>query len=208
MNYQHNSNRIEAFSDAVFAFAATLLVVSVGLEESSSVIKIDWRAFLGFSVSFFVLVSLWWLHYNFFRRTNYMDGAVIALNAVLLFVTLYYVFPLKSLINSMTGLQELSHDEVSSLFQLYSIGFLLIFLCLSLMYYRAFLKTKTSNLNQDLLFYTRHFGIYVFVAVLSILLANLKLGTQWYSPGIVYSLLGPLCYFHGVHFEKNKSLQK
>ena len=208
MKYQHNSNRIEAFSDAVFAFAATLLVVSVGLEESSSVIKIDWRAFLGFSVSFFVLVSLWWLHYNFFRRTNYMDGAVIALNAVLLFVTLYYVFPLKSLINSMTGLQELSHDEVSSLFQLYSIGFLLIFLCLSLMYYRAFLKTKTSNLNQDLWFYTRHFGIYVFVAVLSILLANLKLGTQWYSPGIVYSLLGPLCYFHGVHFEKNKSLQK
>lgn len=202
MKYLHNSSRIEAFSDAVFAFAATLLVVSVGMEESSSVIKIDWLAFIGFAVSFFVLLALWWLHYNFFRRTKYVDGFIIALNAVLLFVVLYYVFPLKSLINSMTGLQRLSLDEVSELFQLYSLGFFLIFLCLALMYYRAFVKTKADDLNYDLLFYTRHFGIYVLVALLSIVLAKSKLGMAWILPGMIYMLLGPLCYFHGVYFAK------
>lgn len=202
MKYLHNISRIEAFSDAVFAFAATLLVVSVGYEDSSSVIKIDWLVFLGFGVSFFVLVALWWLHYNFFRRTDYMDGWIIALNAILLFVVLYYVFPLKSLINSMTGLQRLNFDEISNLFQLYSLGFLLIFSCLSAMYYRAHLKTQSTDKNFDLLFYARHFSIYIVVSLISILIAKFQIGIKWALPGMIYMLLGPLCYFHGVRFAK------
>ena len=208
MKFLHNNNRIEAFSDAVFAFAATLLVVSVGLEESTSVIKIDWLVFLGFGVSFFVLVGLWWLHYNFFRRTNYMDGWIIFINSILLFVVLYYIFPLKSLINSMTGLQKLSLDEIASLFQLYSLGFLLIFSCFSLMYLRAFKKTKAANPNYQLLFYARHFGIYIIVSFFSILFAKFQLGMLWASPGLIYMLLGPLCYWHGVTFYKKYQIDK
>lgn len=202
MKYLHNIGRIEAFSDAVFAFAATLLVVSLGIEGNSSVIQMDWKAFIGFGVSFFVLVSLWWLHYNFFRRTKYTDGVIILINAILLFVVLYYVFPLKTLINSMTGIERLSKEKVAALFQLYSLGFFLIFLCFSSMYYRAYRKTKTTALNYDLLFYTRHFGIYVFISALSIALAYSNVGIVWALPGLIYALLGPLCYFHGVHFSK------
>ncbi len=198
----HNISRIEAFSDAVFAFAATLLVVSVGYEESSSVIKIDWLVFLGFGISFFVLVALWWLHYNFFRRTNYADNWIIAVNAILLFVVLYYVFPLKSLINSITGLQKLTSDEVASLFQLYSLGFLLIFSCFSFMYYWAYKKTKNDTTNYDLLFYARHFSIYILVSLTSILIAKWHIGLKWALPGTVYMLLGPFCYLHGVLFFK------
>jgi len=205
MKYLHNISRIEAFSDAVFAFAATLLVVSIGMEESNSVIKIDWSAFIGFAISFFVLLALWWLHYNFFRRTKYVDAIIIALNSILLFVVLYYVFPLKSLINSITGIQRLSLDKVSELFQLYSLGFFLIFLCLSLMYYRAFVKTKKNDHNFDLLFFARHFGIYVVVSLLSIVIAKTKIGIAWILPGMIYMLLGPLCYFHGIYFAKKNN---
>ena len=200
--FLHNITRIEAFSDAVFAFAATLLVVSVGYEESTSVLKIDWMLFLSFAVSFFVLVSLWWLHYNFFRRTDYVDNWIITFNTVLLFVVLYYIFPLKSLINSWVGSRRLTMDEFSSLFQLYSLGFFLIFLCLSLMYYRAYKKTRSDNQNLDLLFYARHFGIYVGVAALSILISKVQLGLEIALPGIIYFLLGPLCYWHGAWFSK------
>lgn len=202
MKFSHKISRIEAFSDAVFAFAATLLVVSVGYEESSSVLKIDWVAFISFGVSFFVLVALWWLHYNFFRRTDYIDSWIIALNAVLLFVVLYYVFPLKSLINSMTGRLRLTFDEISSLFQLYSLGFLLIFSCFSLMYYRAYRKTKLTSVNMGLLFYARHFAIYILVSFTSILIAKSQFGLKWALPGLIYMLLGPLCYIHGVRFNK------
>lgn len=163
--------------------------------------QINWLAFLSFAVSFFVLVGLWYTHYNFFRRTNYIDNWIIALNAILLFVVLYYIFPLKSLINTWTGSVRINLEDFSSLFQLYSLGFFFIFLCLSLMYLRASKKTKKPE-NYDLLFFARHFGIYVLVSVISIVLAKTKFGLRFASPGFVYALLGPLCYFHGAHFRK------
>jgi len=202
VKFPHNISRIEAFSDAVFAFAATLLVVSIGTENSTSILNIDWLVFLSFGVSFFVLIALWSLHYNFFRRTNYMDNWIVAINSILLFVVLYYVFPLKSLINSWTGGLKVNSEEFSSLFQLYSLGFLLIFLCLSTMYFRAYKKTKKLDNSIVLLFYTRHFIIYVFVSFISIVLAKFKIGLSYALPGIIYTLLGPLCYWHGVEFEK------
>ena len=114
MKLPHNRSRIEAFSDGVFAFAATLLVVSVGTQAESSILQVDWMVFLSFGVSFFALVGLWSVHYNFFRRTNYMDNMIIGLNAVLLFLILYYIFPIKSLINSWTGALQINADEFSS----------------------------------------------------------------------------------------------
>ncbi len=202
MKFPHNISRIEAFSDAVFAFAATLLVVSLGADSQDSVLNLDIKAFLSFGVCFFVLVGLWFVHYNFFRRNQYVDSLMIGINSVLLFVILYYVFPLKSLINSWVGFNRLSMDDFSNLFQLYSLGFFLIFLCFSSMYYRAYLKTKNTNYNSDLLFYARHFAIYFFVALVSIFIARLQLGLKIALPGMVYALLGPLCYWHGVWFAK------
>lgn len=207
MKLPHNLSRIEAFSDAVFAFAATLLVVSLGNDQNTSVLKIDWREFAGFGISFFVLVALWSVHYNFFRRTNYMDNWIIGLNSVLLFVVLYYIFPLKSLLDTWFGGVGISLDSFSSLFQLYSLGFFLIFGCVSLMYLRAYRKTKSMEKGMLLLFYARHFGIYVFVALLSIVVAKLQLGLVFALPGLIYALLGPLCYWHGVRFNKVFNLE-
>jgi uncharacterized membrane protein len=203
MKVQHNIGRIEAFSDAVFAFAATLLVVSLGTDSSDSIIDIDFKSFIGFAVSFFVLVILWYLHYNFFRRTKYMDNVIIAINAVLLFVVLYYVFPLKSLINSWFQTKDMTPDKLAGIFELYGIGFALIFLCLSLMYYRAYKKSKHLENAMNLLFYVRHFGIFTFVALISIVFAYLQIGINFGLPGILYALLGPFCSIHSYLFYKN-----
>lgn len=202
MKFPHNISRIEAFSDAVFAFAATLLVVAVGTEAKGSILQINWRHFLSFAVSFFALAGIWSVHYNFFRRTHYIDNWIIAVNTILLFLVLYYIFPIKSLINSWTGNLALDMEGFSSLFQLYSLGFLLIFLCFALMYWRAYQKTKATERDFDLLLYARHFGIYVVVAAISIGIAKLQWGLTFGLPGIIYGLLGPFCYFHGVHFKK------
>ncbi len=202
MKFPHNLSRIEAFSDAVFAFAATLLVVSVGSENADSALQIDWLRFLSFAISFFALLGVWSVHYNFFRRTKYMDNWIIAVNSILLFLVLYYIFPIKSLIQAWTGSLTLNGDEFSSLFQLYSLGFLLIFLCYAIMYWRAYQKTKSENQDFDLLFYSRHFTIYVLVGAISVVIAKFQLGLTYGLPGIIYTLLGPFCYFHGIQFRK------
>jgi uncharacterized membrane protein len=202
MKLPHNRSRIEAFSDGAFAFAATLLVVSVGTRAETSILQVDWMVFRGFGISFFALVGLWSIHYNFFRRTSDMDNWIIALNAVLLFLILYYIFPIKSLINSWTGTLQTNTDEFSSLFQLYSLGFLLIFACYALMFLGVCKKANNSNMKH--LFYARHFGLFVIVALISIGIAKLQLGLYYGLPGIVYALLGPFCYFHASYFQKNQ----
>lgn len=200
MKLPHNISRIEAFSDGVFAFAATLLVVSLGTDSSDSIIDVDLKSFAGFAISFFVLFTFWYLHYNFFRRTNYMDNWIIALNAVLLFVVLYYVFPLKSLINSWFITQGMTYDKLAGLFELYGIGFTLIFLCFSLMYLRAYKKSKHLENSLDLFFYTRHFALFVIVGLISIITAYLHIGITFGLPGILYCLLGPFCTLHSYLF--------
>lgn len=203
MKYLHNLNRIEAFSDAVFAFAATLMVFNIDTKASFNfLMENNWESFLGFGMSFFVLILFWIVHYNFFRRTDYMDTWIIALNSILLFLILYYSFPLKSLINSMLGQERVTLDGLGSLFTMYSIGFAAIFFTLSLMYYRAYRKTKTIDGSLTLLFYTRHFAIYVGVAAISALLASYRVGIIFALPGLIYVLLGPLCYVHAIQFKK------
>ncbi len=202
MKFLHNINRVEAFSDGVFAFAATLMVVTLDMENTLWLTGAKAGSFISFGASFFVLVMLWKVHYNFFRRNSYIDNWIIALNSVLLFVVLYYVFPLKSLINSWMGLQAINRDELASLFVMYGFGFAVIFLCYSLMYLRAYRRTRSVESAIDLHFYAQHFSIYVQVAILSIILGVLKVGINFGAPGFLYGLLGPLCYLHAVWFDK------
>lgn len=202
MKFPHNISRLEALSDGVFAFAATLMVVSLGLEESWLARDSRVLELITFGGSFFVLIALWVVHYNYFRRAAYVDYWIIAYNTVLLFVVLYYVFPLKSLINTWLGQEPISEEGLASLFQWYGLGFLLIFLCFSLMYRRAYKKTKSFSRSLNLLFYSRHFAIYVGVSALSMGVATLGVGIRYGLPGFLYAILGPLCYWHSVRFEK------
>ncbi len=201
MKFLHNISRVEAFSDAVFAFAATLMVVSLDKGDSLIQVKDNWIGFLSFGVSFFVLVALWKVHYNYFRRTDYIDNWTITFNAILLFVVLYFVFPLKSLTFSWFSQRGISREDLASLFELYSLGFLLIFLCFSLMYWRAYNKTDEKQ-KPTLHFYARHFMVFVVVSFVSILLSAFQVGVGFGLPGFIYIILGPLCYWHANHFSK------
>lgn len=202
--FDNDKGRLESFSDAVFAFAATLLVVSLEVPDTFEVLKTQLKGIFSFGVSFGALVLIWRAHYSFFIRTTYRDNFIMIFNTILLFVVLYFVYPLKFLANMMfsnyyfTGKNSYgirTADDLSELFILYGIGIILIFFCFSMMYWRA--EKKSSDDKIKLAFFKRHFSIFVFVGILSVLLSFLKVGMQWGLPGSFYALLGPLCYFHG-----------
>lgn len=88
-------SRIEAFSDAVFALSATLLVVSLEVPDNFAELVNGLYGFIAFAFSFAMLIFIWAQHNSFFRKYNLQDGVTIFWNSILLFVILFYVYPLK-----------------------------------------------------------------------------------------------------------------
>ena len=91
----HDISRIEALSDAVFAFAVTLLVVSLEVPKTFDELMHVMRGFGAFAICFTLLFVVWFNQYKFFRRYGLQDNVTLILNAMLLFVVLFYVYPLK-----------------------------------------------------------------------------------------------------------------
>jgi low temperature requirement protein LtrA len=89
--------RLEGFSDAVFGFALTLLVVSLDVPKNFSDLANTMRGFPAFAVCFLMLAIIWNSHYKFCRRYGLYDGTARFLTCVLLFLVLFYVYPLKFL---------------------------------------------------------------------------------------------------------------
>ena len=117
--------RIEAFSDVVFGFALTLIVVSVEVPKSFDALHMTLRGFLPFALCFALLGSIWHSHYQFFRRYSLHDGVTIRINFALLFVVMFYVYPLKFLFTLATvgGQMLMSPRELTYLMLLFGVGF-------------------------------------------------------------------------------------
>jgi uncharacterized membrane protein len=199
---KHSKGRITSLSDGVFAFAATLMVVDLGTTIDFNHLDAQLSSFVGFGIAFFVMMLLWKLHYNFFQRTKYVDNWSITINIFLLFTVLFYLFPLKSLINSLTQKTTLGYDGLSNLFILYGLGFTLIFSCFSFLYYRAYKKDLTNEKPLLLLFYFRHFSLFIIIGLTSVLLAYFKVGIAFGFPGFAYTFLGIFCYLNVILFRK------
>ncbi len=198
---KHNKSRVESFSDAVFAFAATLIVVSFEVPEDYSALRELMTDFISFAISFFVLLLIWKVHYNYFRRIKFVDNWIIGINSVLLFVILFYVYPMKFIANTVIGKSRLSSfEDLGNLFTIYGIGFVLIFSCITLLYYYGANKTNHLEDKKILRFYTFHYSFFIVVGVLSIILAFFNIGTRFGFPGFTYALLGPICTFYGIKY--------
>lgn len=106
-----DGSRIDSFSDVVFGFALSILVVSLGVPRTFDELLGMLRGFVPFAFCFWFLTLIWIRHYRFFRRFGLHDPATIRINAALLFVVLFYVYPLKFLFAMALGA---NHGQVFS----------------------------------------------------------------------------------------------
>lgn len=96
-----NKNRLEAFSDSVFGFAITLLILGIILPElqnppTEGILRAAllglWPNLLSYALSFAVIGIMWQNHQALFRILGRADRTTVFLNLVLLGVIAFIPF--------------------------------------------------------------------------------------------------------------------
>ena len=94
--------RIEAFADAVFAIAITLLVIEIRLPPHEEVLRIGgvgpallqlWPSYVGYAISFIVIGIMWANHHNLMKLVDRVDHGFIRLTLLLLMCVAFLPFP-------------------------------------------------------------------------------------------------------------------
>jgi hypothetical protein len=163
--------RIEALSDAVFAFSVSLLVASLEVPQTFEELLVIVKGALPFFATVALLFLLWYQQYMFFRYYGLNDFITILLNLAYLALILFYVYPLKFLfsilLSSWTGinlfpkaaekgLTILSNHDFPYLIILFGAGYFFIWLLIFLLYSRAaFFSSQLQLNNYEILFTNR-----------------------------------------------------
>lgn len=205
----HGVSRLEGFSDAVFGFALTLLVVSLETPSSIGELRQLARGFFPFALTFAMVVWIWYEHNVFFRRYGLQDPWTVFLNSVLLFVVLFYVYPLKFLTTTLfetlvwrTSAPGMFGTEADSrqLMLIYSAGVVLIFGAFVLLYRHAWRHRDVLGLDDIELIQLRY-GRRSHIISMSLGLASVAMvlvsGSLAAAAGLIYSLMGPLHGWNG-----------
>ena len=214
--------RLETFSDAVFAFAVTLIIVSLEVPKSFDELFETMKGFVSFGVCFALLFLIWNNQNIFFRRYGIVDAYVTFLNGVLLFLVLIYTYPLKFLFTLVLSDDNtyLSHgvklsmirvEQVSTLMYVYDLGYLLIYLLFYLMYKHAQGNAEKLELTDYELFETRS---QMYINLLNVLIGVFAIIATFILPenakgasGYIYFLL-PVAYpiFFAVRGRRSRKL--
>jgi uncharacterized membrane protein len=157
-------SRLEGLSDAVFGFAITLLIVALEVPKTSGELLEIMRGFIAFAITFTVLYLLWYRQFLFFRRYGLEDRTTAILNGALLFVMLFFTFPLKflfsTLINRLLGYgkmvrlpdgtveRAIQPEHLPIMMAIYGLGAAAVFAIFALLHLHAYRKRQELDLNE------------------------------------------------------------
>lgn len=220
--------RLEAISDAAFALAIALLLISTSAPQRfEDIVKFTYEL-LPFAFCMALIILIWHEHSVFFLRYGLRNNKIVFLNSVFLFIVLFYVYPLKFLTKMISlpvmywfsgnnaFIEELSSmikaSQVADLMIIYGIGAAAIFFTLAWMYRYALRKSDELDLNEIEQFDTRVSMrsnlLMASVPLLSVLIAVIFHDYTYvgaYS-GFTYFLYTPVMMWHGSNTDKKRKI--
>lgn len=205
-------SRVEGLTDAVYAFAVTLLVVALEVPHTFEGLLDVVRGFPAFVVCFAILMTFWNAHFRYHRRYGFEDPFSRVMTMAILVLVLFFVYPLKFLFTMVTvNLFQLALHDVptldsaaqgDALYLIYGLGFGGIWGLYAILYWHALRKRQQLQLTPAELLMTRasfcEYLIHIGVCLLSIVLAQVSDDNS--LPGFTYVLLGPLQALNGWLF--------
>ncbi len=209
--------RTETFTDAAFAFALTLLVVSIdAIPTSYDELWLAVQGIPAFGLSCALLFLFWYGHWSWSRRYGLEDFPSIVLSFLLVFVMLCYVYPMKYVTSIFiawitgrrleVGASINSIDELYGIFTIYSIGFVALSTVVLLLHLRAWAVREDLELNAVECHQTRtEIGSWIIlsaVGVLAILMGLFAPRHPMTVPGWAYMLLAVLMPAWGIHRDR------
>lgn len=195
--------RIEVFSDAAFAFAVTMLVISLStIPQNYEELITAIHGIPSFAASFAVMMLIWITHRRWCQRFGLDDGVSTFFTLALIFVVLVYVYPLKLIMDLTfyafsqrlfpTDFQVSNTAEVAVLVAFFSAGFFLIALIQFCLYRRAASKADDLCLNRlEQLLIHKEILVWVVQAALALAVALTALifkSSLGYLAGLGYAL--------------------
>jgi uncharacterized membrane protein len=94
------TERMETFSDGVFAIAATLLVLEIGVDTANGAGLGDellriWPSYLAYATTFLVIGVIWMNHHHCVSLMSRVDRPFLFVNTLLLLTVSFMPFPTK-----------------------------------------------------------------------------------------------------------------
>lgn len=150
--------RLEAFVDASFAFALTLLVISGdSIPTSVSALAEDLKQIPAYAASFFLIIQFWSSHAEWSRRFGLDDAVSNRLSLVLVFLLLIFVYPLNMAFGAFFDVASggwLRAQFVAGpsgllvLFQTFAAGFGTMALVMALLFWRALRLAESAGFSS------------------------------------------------------------
>ena len=201
---RESGRRLDAFVDAAFAFAVTLLIIASA--EPAANIAALWQALgrIPASLGAFALIAMFWLAYREYGRLVPRRDTLSTLNALaIVFTVLVYVFPLRMLVESgfvwvsrglLSGEKIIrTLSDLRDLFRIYGAGFAILAGLFTAMYWRAMRHPQRLGVAPENLTQIRFsFEIWALASITGLLSAALTFGPMarapW-LPGFAYWLI-------------------
>ena len=155
-----DTTRLEAFVDAAFAFALTLLVISFdAVPQSFDELVVALRAVPAFLFGFCVLAMFWIAHRKWSMRFGLDTTFGTLVSLALIFVLLVYVYPLRAMATAAvsaltngwlpTAFYIDNVSKVRGLFAIYGIGFFVSSFCLVSLNWHALRRANSLALTPE-----------------------------------------------------------
>ena len=218
--------RAEAFFDAAFAFAITLMVISIDEIPNTAEKLLDaLKSVPAFGASFLTIVLFWRGHADWSRRYGLNDRYSQRLSLLLVFIVLVFIYPLRMVFSGLFQFvggdwfpSQIHLDTAADarlMFVVFALGFGALGSSMVLLYRHAWSRRKALGLDALECLVTRHAMLRwatlpaVSLVSLALSVALLRQGTTsnlvMSAPGFVFFSINIIHFFMERRLRRTRS---